>query len=56
MNPTYQPNSWLAQQANRFAPALFFIGLVLLWGTYLSCWRCTQLYFAIALGYFYGLF
>ena len=31
MNPTYQPNSWLTQQANRFAPALFFIGLVLLW-------------------------
>ncbi|MCW8355312.1 hypothetical protein N5P32_05185 [Marinomonas pontica] len=31
MNPTYQPKSWLAKQANRFAPALFFIGLVLLW-------------------------
>ena len=31
MNPTYQPKSWLAEQANRFAPALFFIGLVLLW-------------------------
>ncbi|RBO81921.1 ABC transporter permease [Marinomonas aquiplantarum] len=31
MNQTSQPKLWLAQQANRFAPALFFIGLVLLW-------------------------
>lgn len=31
MNQTYQPKSWLAHQANRFAPGLFFIGLVLLW-------------------------
>ncbi|MGO3740497.1 MAG: ABC transporter permease [Marinomonas foliarum] len=31
MNQTYQPKTWLGQQANRFAPGLFFIGLVLLW-------------------------
>jgi NitT/TauT family transport system permease protein len=31
MNPTYPPKSWLSQQAYRFAPALFFIGLIALW-------------------------
>ena len=31
MNPMSQHKPWLAQQANRFAPALFFIGLVILW-------------------------
>ncbi|BFM48665.1 ABC transporter permease [Marinomonas sp. THO17] len=31
MNQKSQPKQWLTQQANRFAPALFFIGLLILW-------------------------
>lgn len=31
MNQTFPLRSWVLQQADRFAPALFFIGLVLLW-------------------------
>jgi NitT/TauT family transport system permease protein len=31
MNQTHPLKSWIQYQANRFAPALFFIGLVFLW-------------------------
>jgi NitT/TauT family transport system permease protein len=31
MNQTFPLKSWVLQQADRFAPTLFFIGLVLLW-------------------------
>jgi NitT/TauT family transport system permease protein len=31
MNQTHPLKSWILHQANRFAPALFFIGLVILW-------------------------
>lgn len=31
MSQPYQTNSWIGQQAYRFAPVLFFIGLISLW-------------------------
>ena len=31
MSQTYQPKSWVGLQAYRFAPVLFFVGLIALW-------------------------